>query len=165
MGNRALRKEAARLIKERGLPVKLYRGKQGKFRYSAPALKSLIYSLKYKVGDVVGDCDGSNHIIKKIVWYKSTNNRWWGHGQRGYALYLKHHIFEDGTYSCGCSGSPEDPRSREVIEKAWTDLDQSEQDELEVDSREWKIFCWIKAGGHVYDENGIMLPAWRKTYA
>ena len=165
VGNRALRKEASLLIKKHGFPSKLYRGLQGKRRYRGWQLRTLIAQLKYMPGDLVGDCDGANHFVKEIFWYRSSNNRWWGNGQKGYIFCLKNHSFQDETYSCGCSASPESPYTREEIEKRWIDLTQDQQDELEIDSRGWKIYCWIKAGGHIYDENGIMLPEWRKTYA
>ena len=208
MGNRAKRAKLGQLLKEKGLPTRLYRGnkKVAWRRLWSKNLDEMIYKLGfYEVGAIVNDCYGPNQRI--AGWAKHNEltatllpatvtkchftttpasnlfqypfQRWYGYGIRragnngykyrgfhkaGYFLVLPQFAFDDGKWSCGCCSSPEPAKTREEIEKSWIDITNEQLQEMDENSREFRIYCWLKAGGHIHDENGMVLPEWRKEY-
>ena len=158
MSSRALRKQVAQALKSAGLSNRLYHGnKRIVYKYyDGQYLRDLLYMLSLKPGMLVNDCDALNHRVKGpinygfIKWYKTT-----------YIFQLDQVEFEDGRWSCGCPGGPRPAWTREQIEKYmlltdeeiarskadgwWSDLAQKRQNAL-------------RAGQHICDENGILLP-------
>lgn len=125
MGNRSLRKEVAKLIKENGgaSPYKEWKGKRkmnklyyGPKRiawkyYNARELRALIRKLSVKPGDIFNDCDGFNHrAIKQLSYYYP-----WNHNLT--CFYLEQFEREDGGWSCGCSANPSPPMTVNEIER------------------------------------------------
>jgi hypothetical protein len=205
MGNRAKRVELARLLKEKGVPSRLYKGNRNITRKKLRSrdLDNMTDTLNfYSLGAVVSDCDGYNHRIAGWVNMKETVsingkmcfastttpkskifqyefNTWYGAGRRspkrernekmrgpnyGYWLQLPRVSYVDGSLSCGCSASPGCPETREEIEGGTLEHYKNNPEEfqqLDENSRSFKIYCWLKAGGHICDEDGIMLPEWK----
>ena len=66
----------------------------------------------------------------------------------------------------GCSSSPDPALSREEIEKYW--LSYSDEDIEESKKNGWwsercqMIIDHLRAGGHIHDERGILLPEWKQ---
>lgn len=173
------RRLLAKLIREAGIPTKLYRGSRfralrrlGKWSRSELQLKLE----NCKRGQVVNDCDYFNHRIK--CWLpehrdegsRKLNGRmfqqsWrgWGDKVKGYFLDLPQVVFEDDRYSCGCNISPCDPVPREVIEQEY--LLFLEESMAESDNEKWiktdicqARYNALKAGGHICDADGVLLP-------
>lgn len=158
MGNRALRKEAAAAIKALGLPTKLYRGRAARYQ---PAIlyRDILFYLSFKVGDVVGECDGSNHRIKSLLFNQtpSSGGKSYNRQHKGYFLNAYQFAYEDGHNTC-CL---DEKKSREEYEKKWTDWTSEDIQDIDENSRDFHIYCWLKAGGHIYDEDGIIYPQWK----
>lgn len=172
MGNRAKRAEIARLLKKNGYGTKLYKGRKLKaYRMmSGHNLNSLLYLLQYKVGDLVSDY-GHNHRIVELPTPEEMRHEYtnycWGSKDRGrncgWYLYSGFQFkYEHGWLSCGCGTCPDPAETREEIESRWINMDQEYVQQMQDNSREFRIYCWLKAGGHVHDENGVLLPEWRK---
>ena len=161
MGNRALRKKAGEAMKAAGLPKRFCYGgtKRVRYRYSSAwYLHELIHMLSIRPGTIVNDCDAFNHRVKNhmgdfLHWDKNF-----------YRFVLDQLEFEDGRYSCGCSGGPAPAWTREQIEEYWK---QGFTDEAIADSKAggwWTVNsqkmyeALMKEGRHICDENGIKLP-------
>jgi hypothetical protein len=156
MGNRALRREVVKLMKERHVPGKLYSG----HRHSALrglrawSLRQLKSYLSIKPGDVVHDCDGFNHIVRAVEFYKTT-----AYTSNSKIVVAADVVFEDGRIACNCS-VPKKPRAREEIEayfRAWY-ADNGLRPwwhELGVDQRRCDA---LKNGQHICDKRGVLLP-------
>lgn len=178
MGNHALRKQAAQLIKERGIQSKLYKNKKAARKLlNASRLREIIRKLSVKPGDLVGDCDGTNHIIKDYYAREHMGDdtfkvqmKIWHYNKKasGYFFEVPQYVFEDERYSCGCSDSPDSPYSREEIE---ANLLSYTEEEIAL----WREQGWWKesddkrrehllSGGHIVDERGIRIPAWYPSY-
>jgi hypothetical protein len=125
MGNRSLRKEVAKLIKENGgaSPHKEWRGSKkmnklyyGSKRaawkyYNAMELRILIRKLSMKPGDLFNDCDGFNHrVIKPLSYYYPRDNNL-------ICFYLEQFEVETGGWSCSCPNNPAPPMTINEIEK------------------------------------------------
>lgn len=176
MSSRKLRRQAAELIKKHGLGKLYYgRGRIARNELRSYKLREIIQKLSYKPGDLVQDCDGFNHNIVKFIChysiitsYKSLNKERSRHTKTWVINDVDQFEKEDGTWSCGCNISPDDPWTREEVEAyhlltdeqiktykeggwSWTDLDQKRQDIL-------------KAGGHICDEEGRLLPEFKRNY-
>lgn len=170
MGNRAKRAEIARLLKKNGYGTKLYKGNKFK-AYKHLNLNNLLYLLQYKVGDIVSDY-GHNHRIVSLPPMEEmrkyyTHYRWRKDRDRGRncGWWLASDFqfrYEHGWLSCGCGACPDAAETREEIESRWINMDQEYVKLMPDNSREFRMYCWLKAGGHVHDENGILLPEWRK---
>lgn len=165
-----LRRKLAQKIKEFGLPTKLYRGSKFKFyrRFSTNRMVRLLDKLSLCVpGTVVEDCDYANHVVRGFYTTKFRHsNRWYG-GGRGYFFDFDGQVeFEDGRLSCGCPVSPCTPSTREEIESDYLTWCEEENVETAVDDFTGKPYpaCVIarlqalRAGQHITDERGIMLP-------
>jgi len=162
MGNHALRKQLARDLKAAGHPPTLYVGnKHIAYRFfRASTLNEYLRKLSFKPGDVVNDCDGFNHEIKKLLpWigYWSRNGR-----KTTYTLQMDQFEFTDGGRSCGCPSGVvpawsvekitkfHRPHTDEEIEKLkrngwWTAKSQQREDRV----RRGELLC---------DERGFKLP-------
>jgi hypothetical protein len=107
------------LLKERGLG-KLYTGnkKVAWKLLSGWRLRHLMSYLKFKVGDLVHDCDGFNHTIKDYCVYHVNSSTWLESYPKNetYVIDLDQFEFEGGRLSCGCS-APSPPISKEEIER------------------------------------------------
>lgn len=156
MGNRALRKEVVKLMKERHVQGKLYCG----HRHSAlrglraRRLRNLKAYLSIRPGDLVHDCDGFNHVVSKVPFYHTT--MW---TTNSIILDICQIEFEDGRLSCGCS-PPEKPLTREEIEsyhKSWYNEEKLKQwwEDFTIHLKRYKA---LMSGQHICDENGILLP-------
>lgn len=111
-------------------------------------------------------------------------NDWFGPGRRapgakssanpetrglgyGYWLRLPQVAFENGRWSCGCGYSPSPAESREEIEGGFLKYYEENPEELQKldeNSHSFKVYCWLKAGGHICDEAGIKLPEWAHSH-
>jgi len=168
MGNRAKRVEIARLLKKNGYGTKLYKGPKLKAytRLSGYNLNSLLYLLQYKVGDLVSDY-GSNQRIVALPPVKELRHfyTYYCESRRNCGWYICNGFqfrYEHDRLSCGCGSCPDPARTKEEIEQAWLTLEPEEVKLLPDNSREFRIYCWLKAGGHVYDDDGVLLPEWQK---
>lgn len=173
MGNRALRREAARLLKEKKVPFKLYRGKCNRYP-SARNLKDIIRCLGIKDGDIVHDCDGHNHVVRNeapCVYHQKGNYSGriglWTKSVSGDGYTTKPEtqvIFSDGMRSCGC-GTVYPPISRDEIEEYF--LQSYRYYQVNPDgpwppsAASMEMMATIAAGKHVHDEHGVLLPEWR----
>lgn len=162
MGNHARRVRVARLLKERGLPG-LYKGcKFAAYNRISPGdLKEMELNLRWKPGDVVNDCDVFNHVV---VGYRYSRGL---HGPIGsWTATCFQVVFEDGSWSCGCSRSPCPAWTREAIEKIWLKI-SSDKEDLEHWSAGYQSYCdairvQLESGGHICDERGIQFPEFRR---
>ena len=116
MGNRALRKEVVRLMKEHGVPSKLYRKKHNRKSLSAHSLRVMIDIMKCKPGQVILNCDGREHMILSLHGVENIHQlqysrdgfalrhkirkRFW-RKLSGYAFFVKQFNTDIGV-SCGC---------------------------------------------------------------
>ncbi len=155
--------------------------------------------LKIKVGDLLHDCDGFNHRVKSIEFFKlvidkKTATCWnqklesLGKGafignkgpdptgikprkkQRYYII--DHEILrEDGSCFCGCGAFPEEPKSRDEIEKyvlswdnpdGWETINQGTLDGFGDADNFKKMVDTLKSGEHICDEDGILLDEFRQ---
>ena len=194
MGNHATRKKIAKLLKERGLGKLYYGNKNVAHRMLRGSwMQTLLYKLQFKVGDLVNDCDGYNHIITKIMTHYTKSEKWIGHerrknpsakkfpraGQLGSPFYknpsdykwvglkgtkvveLDQFEFGEGHWSCGCSGSPEAPHSREELESTMLEFLKGWEDR-EKYPHHAKMFEALNAGNHILDDQGILLPEFKE---
>lgn len=170
MGNRAKRKEAARLIKEYGgLESRLYNGRARNARkiLNAATLDSIIYLLQFKPGMLA--CDyGHNHRIKGWA-YKNFHHRLNDYRfkiRRGYVFNVPQFEYEDGYISCGCGACPDPAMTREQLESFWLNVSDEYIEHQRAfgwwGERDDAIRNHIMNGGHIHDEDGILLPEWRK---
>lgn len=140
MGNKALRKLVAAKYKEKGYG-KLYTGgtKFQSFRsLTAKVLRDILFKLSLEPDMLVNDCDYFNHMILNTpvpTWsYRLRNNRlktYWNSKQFAYT---------DGTYSCGCPGSPTRPMTAiqiRLIRKMYAK--EFEEEFVDCDERGIKI--------------------------
>lgn len=170
MGNRALRKQAAKLMKEKGIGKLYYGNKNVSHRtLSAADLRRMIFLLSLKPGDLVNDCDAFNHRFAKYVdagysrcfsrysRTKSYTRTWW----------CDQVEFEDGGWSCGCPASPCEPYTVAQIENFhapnteaeamakeggwWTEADEAKK-------------AALLSGQPITDEHGIILEQFKRKY-
>jgi hypothetical protein len=126
--------------------------------------------LGVKEGDLLHDCDAFNHRAKSIEFFKT-------HTRRGWFICDYFAIKDDGNSFCGCNSFPEKPHSREEIEAyvlRWNDekgeySDSVEEQIQQVSQMEgWEKFKkWVevlKSGGHICDEDGILLEEFRSKH-
>jgi len=156
MGNRALRKKLAQVIREVGWDAKLYYGnKHQAWRYlRAYTMREIIHLLSFKKGDLAHDCDGFNHVVKEPML---SYHRW--HGQT-LVPQISQLEFEDGRYSCGCPGGPMPACSREEIERYFTMTDEQVKERKTAgwwSQRDEKIHEALRSGKHICDERGVLL--------
>lgn len=165
MANHAKRREAARLLKGRGLG-KLYRGnKRNAWQLlRADCLDELIYKLQFRPGQLVNDCDGFNHVIRDVVkpsrrWSKD----WLEASSEASVLSIDQFELENGSWSCGCPTSPEPAKTQEAIEKDFArwleDADPQQMSNPVVYERMKKA---LQEGRHICDEQGKRLPEFRE---
>jgi hypothetical protein len=147
--------------------------------------------LKVKVGDLVHDCDGFNHRVKSIEFFKfhidskteTCSNRACkdndeknidktGIKPRGKSRWYISDVeaikAEDGNCFCGCHAFPEKPRTREDIETEilhWDSEEMKEMRDIAAKGENWEKFeQWLvvlKSGGHICDKDGILLEEFR----
>lgn len=180
MGNRAKRAEISRLLRGTGLG-RLYRGnkKVAWCMLNEHWLKSLLFKLRFKKGDLVNDCDGMNHILRSWLPGRRSSENWIGHdtgegdnyewvGHPGTSVIaLDQFEIADNHWSCGCPYSPDPPETREEIEKhtlaylidpdviagGWASEEHCQR------QREA-----LQAGRHICDERGILLDEFKPQY-
>lgn len=168
-----LRREIGHLLKEQGIPSKLYRG--SKFhsyrRLRGAYLRAIVAGLKMcKVGEVVNDCDGLNHVIAKIcprlgIYFYTYHKFWSGNSIRGYLFEFPELEFEDGRVSCGDGwGIPHPAAPRAELEKwllVWYEAlaSRNQFDDYNVAflATQEKRYARLKSGGHIMDERGVLL--------
>lgn len=171
MGNRALRKKAAAALRAGGYPFKLYRGKGFRYQHSANTLRLIARYAALKVGDVVHDCDGFNHVVANqteshkfpALFFRSLS---WELRRKGYVavcdLQLKWDDTQDtpGCFSCGCYAGFRPAWSREDVEARFVSF-------WEAYNKTWANEPWqkeavlvLKSGGHICDERGVLFPEW-----
>lgn len=154
MGNRKLRRKVAKAAKEAGLG-KLYLGtRRQAFRFMrAEHLRSLLWAINLRKGDLVNDCDCFNHYVDECIFERI------GYGQ---VLTLERVRFEDGKMSCGCPGSPAMPWSNDEIYEFWNEYYTPENIQRIKDLgfwKEWdeKRFKRMHNNQPLCDENGVKL--------
>jgi hypothetical protein len=132
--------------------------------FKRDGVMSMIYLMQFKVGDIVHDYS-SNHRITKIPppekrtcarWFggeyktSASNNGWWKNEMDQFE-------YGKGCMSCGCGWHPDPAKTREELERdmiAWTDAEDSY---FANDERYIKWAAVINSGGHVLNEDGILL--------
>lgn len=169
-----IRREVSRLLKELKIPSKLYRGHglayfRGGYGGHIRQLRDKL--LLSKPGTLVQDCDGFNHIVKKLVTYtyagKITNrkgltsfqNETWR--RKGYVFVFPQVEFEDGRYSCGCEGTPEPPEARDLIEKRALHWYLNPNPGWPLTEMQVKRKDALLRGEHITDEQGVLLEDFR----
>lgn len=173
MGNRANRKKAQQLLNSWGFRGKMWTGKLSFNRKNFVA-KSITNLFSYKIGDLVSDCDGFNHIIKGLVDFNLQDQNAIirlrdGHpkGVRIASWNMPQFLYEDGRYSCGCNASPDRPFSREEIEAYFLSMDD-EYIAVQTKNGWWdesnqKKVSAVRAGIHICDERGIIYPEYQRS--
>lgn len=160
MGNRALRKKTGEAMKAAGLSRKFCYGgtKVQRNKYcGAKYMHELMYMLSLQPGTVVNDCDAFNHRVKG---HRGYFQRW---DRNFYKFVLDQLEFEDGRWSCGCSGGPGPALTREQIE-AYMKAGFTEEAIANSKRDGWwtvnsqKMADAINEGRHICDEHGIKLP-------
>lgn len=144
----------------------------GKGRYIKEALSGydldyLYQKLAVKVGDIIHDCDGFNHVvigffdrercsIVRYPYYRNTNNKVWT---------VTQYEFENGYLSCGCPGSDITPRTRDEIEKwykGYLDYYVPRMNDSFLTKADYKRHEALNSSKHICDERGILLPEFRR---
>lgn len=174
MGNHAKRREAAALLKQHGLG-RLYRGDR---RVSWRMLRGRIddalrlLPMLSTPGLLVADCYGSNFTLKGLA-PRGTHDHasvYLDHG-RGNCTVLSVHQLEyaEGVWSCGCSASPDSLcHTRAALEEILLDLSDEDIDasprgavvRLAASKTLREAVECVRAGGHIHDERGRLLPEW-----
>lgn len=163
MGNRAKRKQLAELIKKHKLNSKLYRGPKLALykRMRSMQLDRTISQLQFEKGDLVGDCDGFNHIYDHIisaVWYLGYRS-----GYKHYIFGVKSFVDSNGYEGCSCGSSPHAPMTVKEIEdgireyyevKMLQNLRWSDEKMNIMDSSDAKKYFSVEP---ICDERGIKL--------
>lgn len=150
MGNAKLRREAARLLKARGLGP-LYRGNKRLAWQSYPAyqLRRIITRLQLKEGDLQQDCDAFNHRFKRFKLDRLSYDG-------AEVVRIDDVEWMDGRYACGCGYSPSAPWSAEEINRYHCEF-LREHDDIDADYiPEWLREA-IARGWSVCDEDGLSL--------
>jgi hypothetical protein len=124
---------------------------------------SLLYLTQFQVGDIVNDYSSNHRIVEIPLPEKKTSQMWFGgaspHG--GLKGWWRNEIdqfkYEQGWLSCGCGWHPDVAKTRGELEGnilKWADAPDS------FFAGDEKYIRWatvLRAGGHVMDENGILL--------
>lgn len=155
MGKGNLRRIASALCKKHG--SKLYRNfKVSRKKLSSRLLKEIISQLSVNVNDIIFDCDGFNHRVKKINHSYCRGP----HHASGYWWAPRSEFeFEDGAISCTCYHSIS-PLSREEIEANELNfLNAIDKTEIVIEAIER-----ISNGDHITDEYGILLNKYKHLY-
>lgn len=160
-----LRRQVAAKLKELGISSKLYRGSKFVFlrNHSGERLRRMLLALDLtKPGTLVNDCDYLNHVVKGFPYppIYHTNKAWYGHGIAGYFmggddLQVE---FVDGRWSCGCPASPCEAWSREEIEESLLEHYEYHYAGDDVDVVIRRRRDALRAGQHIVDERGLLLP-------
>lgn len=157
MGNRAKRKEVAKLLREHKLG-KLYHGNK-KSAWAMLDLDTLLRKLRYKAGDVAHTCDALNHRVvrwdlRRLMLHHYRRGQGWVAG-------LGPFVAEDGFSTCGCPYNPDPALPREDIERYLSDMDPESTpyffDLVKVQEA-------LRRGDHVCDEVGILLPEFYRRH-
>lgn len=169
-----IRREVSQLLIELKIPSKLYRGHRlaylrGGFGEGIKRLRDKL--LLSKPGTLVQDCDGFNHVVKKLVTYayagRTTNHRGLTSFQndtwrrRGYTFVFPQVEFEDGNYSCGCEGTPEPPETRELIERRALHWYLNPNPGWPLTEMQIKRKDALLRGEHITDGQGVLLEEFR----
>jgi hypothetical protein len=118
---------------------------------------SMLYLLQFQVGDIVQDYSSNHRIVEIPPPEKRTSQRWWGKGKGFWRNEIDQFRYEQGWLSCGCGWHPDIAKTREELEGnilKWADAPDSF---FAGDERYIKWAEVLRAGGHVMDENGILL--------
>jgi hypothetical protein len=171
MGNKKLRKLVSTAMKKRGFHEQLYRGNKRVCHRHLPAyrLKRLLFILSLEPGkSLINDCDGFNHRVMGYAprRHNRANLRW--KQKRHISIFeIDQLIREDGCYTCGCPGGPDDPWTNEQIFK----YQRYSKDEIEEAKKEgwWhdhrqKIQDALEQGIPICDDDGILLQEFRRQY-
>lgn len=171
------RRQIGKLLKQLGIPSKLYRGSKFKayYHFQGWTLSLLKRTLELsKPGTVVNDCDYLNHVVKGLAYKSFSGNKfplgklYGGNGKRikGYVLSPIRVEFEDGFLSCGCYIGLEPPLPREEIES--NILREVEKYSGKYPDSEWGKMCKkrydaLSSGQHITDERGVLLPEFSRS--
>jgi hypothetical protein len=152
MGKAKLRSQLAKELKDAGISRKLYygSGRVAKRYYSGAHLRYLLFMIS-TIGEVVQDCDGFNHRVKKPIVERLRE------GRNSKVIFFDRLEFDDGKWSCGCPAGVDYPLSREEIERYWLAWCKDP-----IGKEYWadfidKIEPILSSGGHICDENGLLL--------
>lgn len=157
MGKAKLRSQLAKELKRIGISRKLHygSGRIAKKFYDAKTLMYMLFLLS-TIGKVVYDCDGHNHRVKKVL----AERRNWIRNNT--LIYFDQLEFEDGRWSCGCGSGPDSAIVREILEKDFLEWCGEEDIRKKRPKFVGTIEPILKAGGHIFDDDGILLPEIRK---
>ena len=177
MGNRANRKRAQELLRSWGFKGRLWTGKMP-WREKNLVAECVTRTFKLKVGDIVNDCDGFNHVIRGLSNNKDhltpldpqidflRDNHTSGVSVAPWNI--PQYLFEDGYLSCGCPTGCEPAMSREDIEEYF--LSMTDEYIAEEKRRGWwnanaqKRVDAVRAGRHLCDERGILYPEYARRF-
>lgn len=121
----------------------------------------LRWALTLKPGDIINDCSGFNRVIREVYPAHLFNRR------DGWAIYDVDFTTEPHGGGCSlfhCGVQPQ--QSRDELEKYYLSWIEKQKEDLL--KKGWinkegmvlidKRIQIIKSGGHILDENGILLP-------
>ena len=112
MSSRKLRIQVGKLLKEQGLGRLYKRGTRPWKSLSSYHLRTLLWKLQFKPGDLVHDCDGFNHILM----------RWMPAPADDGTMSLDQFEKSSSYWSCGCDASPMPAARVEDIRRYWKDF-------------------------------------------
>lgn len=152
MGNRKLRQEASKALKELGYGRLYPSGKKRQaHRLRAHTLKRIIFLANLRKGDVVNDCDGFNHILAEDPQVFET---WNGLPE------FEQLLFDDGKLSCGCPYGPDEPWTPEQIMQFHHLKDDQIAEQKRLgwwSDKDQALIDRIRQGLPITDEDGIKL--------
>lgn len=173
MGNHALRCKVAAQIKELNLPSKLYKGRRHRKEINARRLRRILEVLEMlpnpktgKPGVVVGSCSTHGFWNKRITGICTTWVQLYEDGGYIFCPSSTDLCLEDDEYLCGCSTLAvyrELRFSQKQIEEKFQITVEKSSDDWEPESLVWKAYCWLKAGAHITDDDGVLLPQWQEV--
>lgn len=156
MGNSKLRRQVCSLYKERGYG-RLYGGRIKRLKYSfltGRELRNMLLFLQFKVGDVVYENGFNQKIVKiktpKFMRMDYPHSRGWVRADYDGDLHY---------HNGGLSWRPEPPRTQEQIENMWAAVSEDYYNNwLRPDDPYRRMIDDVRAGKHIVDENGFLLP-------
>lgn len=166
MGNRKLRKEVAKAIREYPYPLgcrKLYVGRKfAAFRWGLHAwrLRELLKLLSFKPGDLINDCDGFNHrVVKPLPSYAGGK-----YGGKGGEFTLSQFEMENGCYSCHAVPPWTVERIVKYHREVWTqdEIDKYKSGGWEFTGHLQKLRDILDRGEPICDSDG--LPLFKEEY-
>lgn len=183
MGNRANRIKANALLKEWGIPYKFCKGKSKEYtrRIKNCLAQDIIFALSAKPGELVGECDATNHIVEGFRKPDGTNEKGfspyvfpkdahllWANKFGVYLICLPILFYTNNRMAC----CPREKWTRKASREEYlcqlasllvADFIYSQSERYSDRSKEEAIFEFLMASpdNHVCDEQGILYDKYK----